>query len=66
MNKSSALTDTTIIWQICPLCNGLGKVQDYILTGVYPMPESILSNGEVFDCPVCNGKRIIKINSYEK
>ena len=48
-------------YQVCPLCKGVGKVWDYFLQQVYPFPESIkVDNVGVCDCPVCNGKRVIK------
>jgi len=60
--KSSALPGTEASeWQTCPVCHGLGKVWDFMLTNAYPLPEYTLSNGKISECPVCNGKRIIKI-----
>jgi len=37
-------------WQVCPRCQGLGKVEDYLL-------------GTMDECPVCNGKMIINIRT---
>lgn len=37
-------------WQVCPRCQGLGKVEDYLL-------------GTMEDCKVCNGRMIINIRT---
>lgn len=37
-------------WQVCPRCQGLGFVEDYLL-------------GKMQDCSVCLGKMIINIKS---
>jgi hypothetical protein len=45
----------TTDWQVCPLCNGVGKVsyqQKYGVAAGFNTPTE--------QCPVCNGKRIIK------
>ena len=37
-------------WQVCPRCQGLGKVEDYLL-------------GIMDECKVCDGRMIINIRT---
>lgn len=46
-----------INWQLCPKCEGQGRVTKppYLAAGINEWASSQLD----FECPVCNGKRLI-------
>jgi hypothetical protein len=47
------------LWQVCPLCQGTGRVADNIMYGTPYTSDYVTNNTAGHTCPVCNGKRII-------
>jgi len=58
--ENQMISYACIVWQICPKCNGQGVLWNP--TG-QPMNDTYLSDGKSFECDVCNGKKIINIQT---
>ena len=56
------ITESTLSsgWQVCPKCKGQGSL--WFPPGL-PWNETYLSSGTTFECDVCNGKKIISLET---